>query len=169
MMSNQSPAAAVPEIREFRTVKGVWAIVFVLFAGPLNPAGWYLGRPDDGYVFLKSPLETFWIVLFPTTVIAAVMARRMWRAQRFTMNDLWLWASLGFAIALFTGPMGLLIADIAVHGLPDMDWREVVPAYFMFIFFGWLFGIIPFFATTIGLPCALVAMMLAYACTKPVD
>ena len=166
MSDELAPKIARPALRRQRSPSWVWSIPFILLAGPLNIAGWYLGWPDPENIFLKNTSALGFIVLTPCTVIAIYIQLKIWLTVSFDVYKLMSGAVEGWLIAVFVGPFSYLFIEI-LSG--DLSWLELPKMYITMLIFGTLFGVIPFFAFFIGLPCAVIAFLLAYLCTKPVD
>ncbi|MCF2906269.1 hypothetical protein L0666_14830 [Octadecabacter sp. CECT 8868] len=161
-------AAAPPtkDLRRFREPFGIWGVVFLVFAGPLNPAAWIMGHPKNTNIILTNYDVMAWIIVMPTTIIALTMLNAFRTRLIFNVATIWNWGGIGFLFGTIAGPIGLLIHDVIQHGI---EWHEILPAILAFLGFGFLFGIIPFFAFNIGLPCAIVAIAVGYLCSEPVD
>lgn len=153
-------------LRTMRSTQWVWAIVFIALAGPLNLAGLVLGWPRPNRAFLNDMSLLVFAVLMPCCVIALVMLGRMWRARTFTFDSLVSWAGAGFLYAVFCGPLGVAFAS--VHS-GQSELSDVIGLFLLYLVYGTLLGVVPVFAIFVGLPCAAMAVAMAYACTRPVD
>ena len=116
--------------------------------------------------FLKDTFSLAIIVLIPSTAMAIYIQQRLQNKTIFHFEDLVFWAMTGWGIAVFLGPLSLSIS-LVYSG--DISWIELPKWFFAVLFLGTIFGVIPFFAFCIGLPCTVVALLLAYLCTKSVD
>lgn len=141
----------------------------MIFAGPLNVAGWFFGWPQDDNIFISDVTTMVFIVLMPATVVATTILIKMRKRPTIPMAGVVGAAFIGLLLAALSGPLFLGLSEIyaapnAVDGPKGVS--EFFAAVFGMTFLGLLFGIVPFFTVTVGLPCMIVAVAVAHLCTE---
>ncbi|MGR3514998.1 MAG: hypothetical protein ACU0GG_19730 [Paracoccaceae bacterium] len=148
--------------RILRAPRWLSVLAILCFGGPLNPAVWAIGLsvPENPFFDVNDRLYLF--LMIPSTVMT--MATLVIISKRVDLLDGIAWpVCLGFVVALalspFTTALGGAIAANA------FSVGEVLQMTFVLIFLGWILGIIPYFAVTHGLPCALVLFAVLFLCS----
>ncbi len=162
-MMIDTPAA--PKLRQLRANPLVWSAVFLVFAGPLNPAAWLVWVLVDGTISRGDFALLAWTVLMPSTVVALVVLASIWWRQYFRELYLWRFALIGLFWGILAGPLGVLLGSNDAY----TSLIEMINAYFIFLIFGTIFLIIPFFAVVFGLPCMFAVVAVGFLCSEPVD
>ncbi|MGJ8612491.1 MAG: hypothetical protein ACSHWY_15420 [Octadecabacter sp.] len=157
---------AHPKLRQLRTAPWVWSLIFLVLAGPLNPAAWFVGLLFDRNFFYADLGMASVIVLIPSTVVALVVLGNIWRRKVFNDADLWRAGFWGLVLGIFAGPFGISLMGV-VDG--QISLVELLEFYFTVLLFGTLFPVIPFFAIVFGIPCMLATVALGYLCSEPID
>ena len=144
-------AAAQPSLRRFR--RPLWLLLPLLFllSGPGNPVGLWLGWPEDESFLLSDWIGTVAIVTVPAAVMVFIALDRLFRLRRFRADALIGQVAIGYGVAVAFSPITMWLVVRLAGG--DVPFSGAVAA----VVFGWLFGFIPFFAVTIGLPTAIAA------------
>lgn len=162
-------------MREMRSPTTRWAIVLFALAGPTNPAAWALGVSafDDlmiadfgGVEFGGTEFGMFLAtILLPCIVMAARLLSQLY-TSRFTLFGLLRKTMGAWLLAAVTAPICVSVVLLFSLGGDDSIANLIVAATAIYVF-GTFYGIIPYFALIVGLPCALMAFAASVLVTEP--
>ena len=136
----------------------------MVFAGPLNPAAWTIVGPSPTSFFNLALTTMVWTIILPLTLAALVIQDRLWRDPVFEASIIGQSAVLAWLVAVLCAPVGLVLSQV-VDG--TFSWADGPVVIVFGYYFGIYFGVIQFFSVTIGLPCTVAAVAVAYLCTTP--
>ncbi|MEM6386450.1 MAG: hypothetical protein AAF718_09470 [Pseudomonadota bacterium] len=139
--------------RSLREPRWLVVLLILCFGGPLNPAVWAIGLIEPQNAQFQVDERFYHILMVPSTVMTLATLLYI-RKQGFVFSSIFGAVKIGFGTAVSLSPvtmvLGMSIMDSGVSIGRAIEMVIVVG------FFGWFFMIIPFFAITHGVPCALV-------------
>ncbi|MEM9425516.1 MAG: hypothetical protein AAGA06_02340 [Pseudomonadota bacterium] len=149
--------------RRFRHPSELWTILLLLLGGPLNPVAWWLNTPEMGRSFFLSDVVVFHLI--PCTVMTLTTVWILNVLGRFDLGFIVLAVVAGLAIAVLTAPLVLAITMWLGDGHGGIT--SILTNFVLTTIVGWLFLVIPYFAISKGVPCALMVIALCIIFTSP--
>ena len=153
-----------PNKRQFHHPVWLFYALLVCLGGPLNPAVWWLGWPDPDKT--SSIKDLLFILMIPSTVMACTTLVILRKSRTFDVFDIGVAVAVGLAVAVLTVPV---IFGISVS-LRDGHFEivEFLSALLAGTFLGWMFGVIPYFAVTRGIPCSIALFVVVLGLCRSV-
>lgn len=150
--------------RQFRHPTWLFYALLVSLGGPLNPAVWWLGWPDPGETLNTKDL--LHILMIPSTVMTCTTLVILRKLRTFDVVEIGAVVAVGLAVAVLTVPIFMGVEVSLRSG--RFDFVKFVTASMYSTFFGWFFGVIPYFAVTRGIPCAVALFLIVLGLCRPV-
>ncbi len=133
-------------------------VVFICLGVVLNPAVWWFGWPERWGSGFLSVQDLIAVLVSANALMAGLTPHLLRRTASFCLLGFFGSVCAGYLLAVAVTPVLFLIMSFVQATQEDVVDIIFIP---MLLVLGWVFGVIPYYAITLGLPCAATFFFLA--------